>query len=41
MNSFNIVIFIAIYLFARLGIRLLMRHIDMKNKERNNNNNNN
>lgn len=40
MNGFDIVIVIAVILFARLGVRLVTRYIQMKkekgNKEENN-----
>jgi hypothetical protein len=39
MNGFDIVVVIAVILFARLGIRLVTRYIEMK-KENNNNGNN-
>ncbi len=35
MDGFNIITVIAIILFARLGIRLLMKYIDMKKKDKN------
>jgi len=37
MDGFNIVVVIAIILFARLGVRLVLRFIEMK-KEGNDNN---
>lgn len=33
MNGFNIVMVIAVILFARLGVRLVTAYIKMKNKE--------
>ena len=33
MDGFDIVMVIAIILFARLGVRLLMKYIDMKKKD--------
>jgi hypothetical protein len=39
MNGFDIVIVIAVILFARLGVRLVTKYIQMK-KENNNNGNN-
>jgi len=40
MNGFDIVVVIAVILFARLGVRLVTKYIQMK-KENNNNGNNN
>lgn len=37
MNGFNIVMVIAIILFARLGIRLVTGYIKMKKEEEENN----
>jgi len=36
MSGFDIVMVIAIILFARLGVRLVMRYIKMKNEDKNN-----
>ncbi len=36
MNGFDIVLAIAIILFARLGIRLVAGYIKMKNEQKNN-----
>jgi hypothetical protein len=33
MNGFDIITVIAIILFARLGIRLIMRYFKMKNED--------
>ncbi len=38
MDGFNIVMVIAIILFARLGIRLVTGYIKMKKKDNSNNN---
>ncbi len=38
MSGLNIVMVIAIILFARLGVRLVMKYIDMKKKDHNNSN---
>ena len=38
MGGFDIVMVIAIILFARLGVRLLMKYLDMKKKDHNNSN---
>ena len=35
MDSFNIIMVIAIILFARLGVRLVTRYIDMKKEDEN------
>jgi len=35
MNGFDIVIVIAIILFARLGMRLVSKYIQMKKEEKN------
>lgn len=35
MDSFNIIMVIAIILFARLGVRLVTRYIDMKKEDKN------
>ena len=39
MNGFDIVIVIAVILFARLGVRLLTRYIQMKKENGKENNN--
>lgn len=36
MSGFDIVMVIAIILFARLGVRLVMRYIKMKKEDKNN-----
>ena len=36
MNDLNIVMVIAIILFARLGVRLVMNYVEMKKKNKNN-----
>ena len=36
MNGFNIVMVIAIILFARLGVRLVTRYVKMKKEEKDN-----
>lgn len=36
MNGFDIIMVIAIILFARLGIRLVTRYIQMKKEDNNN-----
>ncbi len=33
MNGFNIIMVIAIILFARLGVRLVSRYIEMRKEE--------
>lgn len=38
MDSLNIIMVIAIILFARLGVRLVTRYIDMKKEDKDNNN---
>ena len=35
MDSFNIIMVIAIILFARLGVRLVTKYINMKKKDKN------
>jgi hypothetical protein len=35
MNGFDIVMVIAVILFARLGVRLVTRYIQMKKKKKN------
>ena len=37
MNGFDIVLVIAIILFARLGMRLVTRYLKMKREEKNDN----
>jgi hypothetical protein len=37
MNGFDIVIVIAVILFARLGVRLVVKYLEMKKENRNNN----
>jgi len=39
MNGFDIVIVIAVILFARLGVRLVSRYLQMKRENNKNNNN--
>ena len=34
MNGFDIVLVIAIILFARLGVRLVSKYIEMKNEQK-------
>ena len=41
MNGFDIVMVIAIILFARLGVRLVTGYIKLKNKDKNKRDNNN
>lgn len=36
MSGFDIVMVIAIILFARLGVRLVMRYIKMRKEDKNN-----
>ncbi len=38
MSNFNIIMVIAIILFARLGVRLVTRYIKMKNENEDNKN---
>jgi len=35
MDSFNIIMIIAIILFARLGVRLVSKYIEMKKENKN------
>jgi len=39
MNGFDIVIVIAVILFARLGVRLVSKFLQLKKENKNNNNN--
>jgi len=41
MSNFNIIMVIAIILFARLGVRLVTRYIKMKNENEDNEDNKN